>query len=489
MASSPPLSGRAEIYALLTLIRDAAEDAMREYEISRVPIPSLFQPVSFSPAPSPASSPGPGPGSRGPNSTSTTSNIYHGAIPKGPGYLSTLPLKKAIRTLEAACGQLCATLAPPVHTIVNRAMPHESTALGIVAERGVADALARYPRGLHVSELSSVVGIPPQRLARLLRLLATRHCFIEVQPNVFANNHLSLMLLTASTENSIVGVYTDQVFRAASHLRDVWKDPEWAASNESTKSAFAWSVKDEIQDKTMFEWFALHPEKGERFDRAMVGFSNAAGGLAAIDAFPWHMLPRDSTVCDVGGGFGAFSLPLSKVHPHLRIVLQDLEPPIERAKKMWRAENPSYLDAGRVSFVPSDFFKETAEPGMDIYYLRYILHLWSDEDASVVLTNVRKAMAPHSRILVHDYVLQHACPNADQASHGTEVSPAPLLPNYGAGSVRGYAQDVNMMTLFNGKERTISDMRYLGERNGLEVVRVWDLAELGIVEFKLKDAP
>lgn len=87
----------------------------------------------------------------------------------------------------------------------------------------------------------------------------------------------------------------------------------------------------------------------------MVGFSNAAGGLAAIDgtflphppltktwksltcvhpAFPWHMLPRDSTVCDVGGGFGAFSLPLSKVHPHLRIVLQDLEPPIERAKKV-----------------------------------------------------------------------------------------------------------------------------------------------------------
>lgn len=123
MASSPPLSGRAEIYALLTLIRDAAEDAMREYEISRVPIPSLFQPVSFSPAPSPASSPGPGPGSRGPNSTSTTSNIYHGAIPKGPGYLSTLPLKKAIRTLEAACGQLCATLAPPVHTIVNVRAP------------------------------------------------------------------------------------------------------------------------------------------------------------------------------------------------------------------------------------------------------------------------------------------------------------------------------------------------------------------------------
>lgn len=66
------------------------------------------------------------------------------------------------------------------------------------------------------------------------------------------------MLLSTSTEASIVGVYTEECLRAATFLRDVWNDSEWAASNESSRSAFAWSVKDEVQGQTMFEWFRAH---------------------------------------------------------------------------------------------------------------------------------------------------------------------------------------------------------------------------------------
>ena len=32
--------------------------------------------------------------------------------------------------------------------------------------------------------------------------------------------------------------------------------------------------------------------------------------------------------------------------------------------------------------------------------LRLIIHDWTDEDAMTILRNVRKAMAPHSRILI-----------------------------------------------------------------------------------------
>lgn len=151
--------------------------------------------------------------------------------------------------------------------------------MGIAAEHGFADALLDHSKGLPVAELASLVGINAERLSRVMRLLATRHCFIEgtffrdlvaglanltlldpstVSPNVWANNHLSLMLLKTSTEASIVGVYTEECLRAASYLRDVWNDEEWSASNESSRSAFAWSVKNEVNDKTMFEWFKLH---------------------------------------------------------------------------------------------------------------------------------------------------------------------------------------------------------------------------------------
>lgn len=43
-----------------------------------------------------------------------------------------------------------------------------------------------------------------------------------------------------------------------------------------------------------------------------------------LPAFPWHSLPNDTTVCDVGGGNGHATLGLAKSFPHLRIVVQDL---------------------------------------------------------------------------------------------------------------------------------------------------------------------
>lgn len=36
-------------------------------------------------------------------------------------------------------------------------------------------------------------------------------------------------------------------------------------------------------------------------------------------------------------------------------------------------------------------------------------------------------------------------------------APEPLLPNYGAGGLRPYAEDVGMMVYFNGKERTLTE--------------------------------
>jgi len=41
-------------------------------------------------------------------------------------------------------------------------------------------------------------------------------------------------------------------------------------------------------------------------------------------------------------------------------------------------------------------------------------------------------------------------------------APEPLLPNYGMGQIRLYQQDINMMVLFNSKERTFQDFTDIG---------------------------
>ena len=41
-------------------------------------------------------------------------------------------------------------------------------------------------------------------------------------------------------------------------------------------------------------------------------------------------------------------------------------------------------------------------------------------------------------------------------------APKPLLPNYGYGSARTYLQDVNMLILLNGGERTLNEFKDVG---------------------------
>jgi len=64
-------------------------------------------------------------------------------------------------------------------------------------------------------------------------------------------------------------------------------------------------------------------------------------------------------------------------------------------------------------------------------------------------------------------------------------APEPLLPNYGDGRLRQYAMDINIMTLMNGRERTLMDFIRLGEMAGLSFVKHWETAEMGLVEFIL----
>ena len=55
----------------------------------------------------------------------------------------------------------------------------EPMALQVVVNAKVADHLVGKPDGLHIDELGKLTQIDPKKLGRLLRMLATKHCFQE----------------------------------------------------------------------------------------------------------------------------------------------------------------------------------------------------------------------------------------------------------------------------------------------------------------------
>lgn len=76
--------------------------------------------------------------------------------------------------------------------------------------------------------------------------------------DVFANNRLSLTLLSSNPTSATVGLFTEECSRGVTALYDNLSDPDYASSYDSNKSAFMYSIKDEITDGSLFDWYALH---------------------------------------------------------------------------------------------------------------------------------------------------------------------------------------------------------------------------------------
>ncbi|KAJ6461096.1 O-methyltransferase [Mycena sanguinolenta] len=246
----------------------------------------------------------------------------------------------------------------------------------------------------------------------------------------------------------------------------------------------------------------------ERFGKAMAGTGSWEAPGAVLHGFDWASLPRGSVVVDVGGGIGSTSMLLASAYADvdadggggLRFVIQDRPVVVEMGEKAWRAKCPELLDSGTVRFQVHDFF--TPQPVTDaaVFILRVVLHDWPDAFAQRILLRLREAAAPHTKLVLADFVLPLACVDdfgvgEDGTDRGVEkekdgqglkdrprepqvegaekmLAPAPLLANLGKASANAYWMDLTMQVTFNGQERTLREIVALALSAGWKVVRV-----------------
>ncbi|KAK7685214.1 hypothetical protein QCA50_011577 [Cerrena zonata] len=324
-------------------------------------------------------------------------------------------------------------------------MSHFTAAcFNVVSSTKVAEHLQGKPNGLHISQLASLTSVDENKLDRALRLLASKHCFREVTPNTFANNRLSVSLL--SDIGAFVNYLTHETYYAGSALAGTLIDPKLTSSIVASEAAFGRAMK---YNGTMWDWYRdVSPEKSKRFDRGMAGYGSMLHYDTVANGFPWKDQPEGTIICDVGGGRGHVSMYIAKTFPQNRfsVVVQDLPPTIEQAKAFWNDTAPDLVKNRRVDFVSFDFLKDDAAPGCDIYYIKSVLHDWPDSDCKIIMAHIRNAMKPTSRLLIDDILIQHAVHDPDDKQF-IEKAPEPLLANYGEGKVLHYYVDVCMMVL------------------------------------------
>lgn len=150
----------------------------------------------------------------------------------------------------------------------------------------------------------------------------------------------------------------------------------------------------------MWEYYAHHPDMGERATLAMASFAKGSGHdtSSLVAGYDWSSLnDRSGKVVDIGGANGHASIAVSRKFTNLHFVVQDLP------NVLGQVEIPEDV-ADRIEASAHDFFKPQTVAA-DVYILRQILHDWNDDYCLKILKALIPALKPGAKILCNDYLV------------------------------------------------------------------------------------
>jgi hypothetical protein len=293
--------------------------------------------------------------------------------------------------------------------------------LAVAARLGVADVLADGPRTS--AEIADAVGADPRALHRVLRNLAVEEVLEELDDGRFALAPMGEGLregVPGSLRGSVIA-RGELYYRAAGSLLP-------GVRGEGAPYELAYGAP-------FFEHLGRNPELEAVFQGSMAGRS----GQEAADVVAAYDFSGIERLVDVGGGGGILLAEILRATPGLTGVLFDRPAVVADVPPMDRCE-----------IVGGDFF-ESVPDGADCYVLSRVIHDWDDADAVHILSRVREAMGPDSRMLLVEA----------------------LLPERALDRPLAVRMDVNMFMLFpEARERTEAEYRRLLSDAGLSLERV-----------------
>lgn len=82
-----------------------------------------------------------------------------------------------------------------------------------------------------------------------------------------------------------------------------------------------------------------------------------------------------------------------------------------------------------------NFLEPQTVKGAAVYFLRFILCDWPDEDCIKILKHIREAASPSSKLIVFETGIPYACADTEDYEGDVErrTAPWPLIPNLGKG--------------------------------------------------------
>ncbi|KAI0364981.1 O-methyltransferase [Pilatotrama ljubarskyi] len=422
----------------------------------------------------------------------------------------------------AACNCLVASLHNPFFALLQGThFGHVTAAFSFLEASHTVEILREAgPDGLHARDLArritelhlgdgaaamDVEPLDPVKLSHVLRLLAVYHWVREVKPDVWANNRLTTVLDTGKTTEQLkaaplnkyddtnaaaafTAMSTSELFRSVTSLTDWLLPSKGKPKNRPTPFHVAYDT-----DLDYYSWLE-RPENAAKL--AQVGRAMGVGrhseghlGMADKSVFPWDTLPQNAVVVDVGGGIGSVAVQVAEPYPHLRLIVQDRPRTVSIAAQAWGTKHKNLFDSGRVTFQAQDFFAPQPAalqvPGVGavahpaVYIVTRVMHNWPDAECVKILSNLRAAAGPDTKLVLHEVILPLACPEPiepqpecsvsgikdDSPDAFADIRPPLLLP---------YSSmvDLTMMALMDSRERTLRELCDLALAAGWRIAHV-----------------
>ena len=339
----------------------------------------------------------------------STQNIVTGATPTAVAAPAAQPIPPEAFLTQMAFGAMM------------------TQALYVAAKLGIADLLAAKPQP--ISALAEATETHERALYRVLRSLAGVGIFEETEPQVFALTPLAEPLRSDKPNSMRNGA----IFMGEEWHWRVWGDMVYSVKTGKP----AWG---HVHGAEVFDYFAVHPQQAEIFNKAMTDMSMATAP-SVVEAYDFDSI---KTLCDIAGGHGYLLAQVLKANPEMKGILFDVPPVIEGADALLEKEGV----AKRVEKVSGDFFASVPK-GADAYIMKHIIHDWDDERSIKILQNINTAMSADGKVLIVETIVPE----------GNEPHYSKLL-------------DLEMLTSPGGAERTASEYRELLAAAGFRLTRI-----------------
>jgi hypothetical protein len=324
--------------------------------------------------------------------------------------------------IESATVKTPAALSPQNHILEIIRGFWQSRALAIAAELELADLLADGSLGIDV--LAERSKTHAASLFRLMRALESIGVFTQIEPRVFSNTPASTLLRRNVPGSQWAFVRT--ILSTGFGQYDSWA--EILHSIQTGRTGL-----EKLYGCGPWEFFTTRPEIWSIFNDAMRAASSAISPAVA-GAYDWSRFP---VIADIGGGIGSQLVAILDAHSSVQGILFDAEPVVAQA-----------VPHDRMKRVGGDFFKNVPA-GADAYTMRWIIHDWPDQQSVAILSKIRSAVKPESRLVLIEEIIPET----------PELSWAKWL-------------DLHMLVVAGGRERTAAEYKDLYARSGFDLEQI-----------------